>query len=81
MYKILFMTKYLNRTGESNIDCYEILANYIEVLFFKSNKIYRYSYLSASKEAVEVMKKLALSGHGLNSFINKYAKFKYEKNN
>lgn len=73
------MKKYLNTNGDSNVKCYEIGIDYIDVLFYGTDKIYRYSYNSAGKENVEKMKKLAENGDGLNSFINLNVKYKYEK--
>ena len=64
------MKKYLNINGDSNVKCYEIGTDYIDVIFNGTDKKYRYSYNSAGKENVENMKKLAEIGNGLNSFIN-----------
>lgn len=71
------MTKYKDVNGDSGIEAYEIGADKISVKFKGTVKIYVYSYTSAGKENVEYMKKLALSGDGLNSFINLNVKYKY----
>ncbi len=39
---------------------------------------YSYSYRKAGQSHVENMKRLAVSGSGLNSYINAYIKFKYD---
>lgn len=73
------MKKYLNNGGSSNVEAYELGATYIDVKFFKTPKVYRYSYHSAGREKVETMKELACKGSGLNSYIMRNARFDYEK--
>jgi hypothetical protein len=53
-------------------------GDYIDVRF-KTGWTYRYSYRSAGTSAVETMKQLAASGHGLNAYINRHAKKAYEQ--
>lgn len=72
------MQTYGNLGGKSNIKEYEIGDTYIDVLF-ASGAVYRYSYASAGKEKVEMMKKLAFHGEGLNSYIMRNARKEYEK--
>ena len=72
------MTKYVNLGGSSNVLAYEIGFDYIDVIFGGTNLIYRYSYRSAGMQAVETMKRLATSGSGLNSYINRYVRKQYE---
>ena len=38
---------------------------------FKGGSLYRYTYASAGKDAIEAMKVLARSGDGLNSYIRR----------
>lgn len=73
------MQRYLNVDGDSNIEAYEIGTTYIDVKFFGTAKVYRYSYYSAGKANVEKMKELAREGNGLNSFIMRTVKYNYEK--
>ena len=73
------MQAYLNRNGNSNVKCYEIGNNYIDVCFFGTPKTYRYSYASAGRNHVEQMKILARKGSGLNSYIMNNVRFAYEK--
>lgn len=73
------MVKYLNIDGDSNIEAYEIGTSYIAVKFFGTAKVYVYSYASAGVENVETMKNLARQGNGLNSFIIKNVRYKYER--
>ncbi|MBQ4536929.1 MAG: hypothetical protein II994_04860 [Lachnospiraceae bacterium] len=72
------MQPYGNLGGNSGIVAYSIGADCIDVQF-SSGAVYRYSYKSAGVNKVEDMKKLALKGMGLNSYIMRYAKYDYEK--
>jgi hypothetical protein len=65
------MEKYLNLNHTSNVEAYEIEKNFIRVKFFKTFKIYTYSYNIAGQFHVEKMKILARNGSGLNSYIKK----------
>ena len=71
--------KYLNKSGKSGVKAYEILPTAIRVQFIKSSKWYSYSYTSAGMVHIEQMKNLALSGVGLNSYIQRYVRTKYDK--
>lgn len=73
------MQHYRNIGGNSNVNSYAIGDTYIDVLFYGTPRVYRYSYKSAEVENVENMKVLAEQGYGLNSFINRYVKYKYER--
>jgi len=73
------MQPYNNLGGNSNVKAYSIGEDYIEVLFHGTPKVYRYSYGRAGKEKVETMKKYALQGKGLNSYIMRYAKMDYDR--
>lgn len=73
------MQSYKNLGGNSNVKSYSIGEDYIEVLFHGTPKIYRYSYARAGREKVENMKKLALQGIGLNSYIMRYARMDYDR--
>lgn len=77
-FERILMQAYLNNGGNSAIKEFEIGADYILVKF-KTDKIYKYSYKSADVERIEQMKTLALNGSGLNSYINRFVKYDYEK--
>ena len=70
------MQPYQNNNGKSNIDAFEIGDDFIKVSFSNGTE-YIYTYDSSGQEVVDQMKGLALSGSGLNGFINKYAKETY----
>lgn len=73
------MHRYMNLGGNSSVELYEIGHDYIAVTFYNSSKVYKYTYNSAGKDAVEYMKKLAKCGSGLNEYINCFVKYKYER--
>ena len=73
------MERYQNSGGESGVSAYEISAYFIDVKFSGTVRKYRYSYQKAGQNHVETMKKLAKSGSGLNSYINRYVKNLYDK--
>lgn len=70
--------KYCNLRGNSGIREYTVDSDYI-VVVFSTGAQYRYSYASAGKEHVENMKKLAEKGTGLNSYIMRNVRLKYER--
>lgn len=72
------MERYRNRAGDSGVSAYEIGNDYIKVKFSSSFRIYTYSYRKAGSSHVENMKRLAQSGSGLNSYINRYVKHLYD---
>lgn len=73
------MQKYMNKGGDSGVEEYEIGPDNIVVKFKKTVRTYTYSYESAGKDAVEIMKEKARNGEGLNEYINRYARDKYVK--
>ena len=72
------MNRYNNLSGNSSILLYEIGDDRITVQYSDgTNYLYTNSKTGARK--IEQMKRLAVQGHGLNSFIQKHAKTLYEK--
>lgn len=72
------MERYRNTGGDSGVVAYEIGPDHIIVMFSGTSRSYTYSYGKAGSSHVEQMKTLALSGSGLNSYINKYVKHLYD---
>jgi len=70
------MERYKNVGGDSGVTGFEIGKDFIKVWF--NNNWYLYTYASAGSDNIEQMKKLAVAGNGLNSFINKYVRNDYE---
>lgn len=70
------MTKYSNKGQDSGISMYEIRDDGIAVQF-STGAIYLYTNASAGVTNIEEMKKLAIRGEGLNSFIMKHVRTKF----
>ena len=69
------MQKYRgSETG--GVSAYEILEDSI-ILTFKDGRTYLYDYATPGKEQVENMKKLAIGGTGLTTYINQYVRDNY----
>ncbi len=64
------MPKYRDSDGDSGIWGYEAGEDYIRVRF-KKGGTYTHTYASAGQLAIETMKRLAASGNGLTTYINK----------
>lgn len=77
------MVNYKNLSGDSNVSRYEIGPDFIIVEFKNIGKdgcnTYKYSYISAGQSNIDEMRKLAVEGRGLNSFINTQVRKDYEK--
>ena len=71
------MERYKNLGGDSGVVAYEIEDDSIKVKF-RDHSIYLYSSKSAGSSNIEEMKRLAIKGQGLNSFINMNVQKKYE---
>ncbi len=72
------MQRYKNLNGDSNVESFELGYDYIIVKFFGTTRLYTYSYSKAGVNHVEQLKSLALSGRGLNSYINKNTRKLYD---
>lgn len=73
------MIPYKNNNGNSNVEAYEIGDTYITVKFYKTNRLYTYSYRNAGAFHVDRMKLLAEKGDGLNSYIIHNVRNLYDK--
>jgi hypothetical protein len=72
------MTKYRNLSGQSGVLGYDLGADSIMV-YFSDGSAYLYTYTSAGAANIEEMKRLAVAGSGLNSFIMRVVKKMYSK--
>lgn len=72
------MERYRNRGGDSGIVAYEIGPDSITVMF-SDGAVYLYTYQSAGSANIERMKRLAIAGEGLNSFINRRVRKRYAR--
>ena len=75
------MRPYLNLSGGSGVRAYDLGPDFIEVQFHDREKPYRYASERVGRENVEQMKKLAVTGRGLSTFINQHPEVKngYER--
>lgn len=65
------MPAYLNLNGDSGISSYEMGPNFINVTFTQGTfRTYSYTHARPGAVHVETMKRLAVQGYGLNSYIN-----------
>lgn len=71
------MHRYFNRGGDSNVFSFEIGQDYIDVAF-NGGAAYRYSLASVGASNLQTMIQLAQAGEGLNSFINRNVRSRYE---
>ena len=71
------MIPYDNYGGNSGVVAFQINTSSISVRF-NSGRVYRYSYSKAGRRNIENMKSLAISGQGLNSYINTNVKYLYD---
>ena len=71
------MQIYKDINNDSGVREFYIQSDSITVWFDGTTSPYTYSYASAGCDNVEIMKKLAVSGDGLNAYINHHVKFKY----
>lgn len=72
------MLPYKDIGGDSGIIGYQAEDDAI-IVYFKDGASYRYSYASAGQSNIEMMKKLATAGNGLNAFINRNCRRRYER--
>ena len=71
------MIRYKDIDRDSNVFAYELGPDYIRIQF-KTGKVYLYTNASAGVQNIKQMKDLAELGNGLNSFIMRNVKDRYE---
>lgn len=64
------MIKYLNKSGKSSVLGYSCTENSISILFRDQKFVYTYNEMKPGVAKVQRMIQLAISGTGLNSYIN-----------
>jgi hypothetical protein len=72
------MKKYLNKEGHSGVTGYEIDPAGI-LVEFNHDAVYLYTYESAGREAIKMMKTLAEDGRGLSTYISRNVKDNYKE--
>lgn len=71
------MKPYRNLNGNSGVTAYEIAPHTVAVQF-AGGDIYVYSYASAGSAHVEELKRRAIAGRGLATFISQHLRHAYE---
>lgn len=71
------MEAYQNKSGISGVIAYEIGSDFIKVKFHGNNGVYLYNYQIPGAMHVEAMKKKAMDGIGLATYISKHVNTNY----
>lgn len=71
------MIKYQDVSGRSGVEAYNYGSDFIEIKF-KSGRTYKYTYRSSGVANVDTMKRLAVHGEDLNTYINKNVRANFE---
>ena len=69
-----YLNKGILKGKPSGVKEYRLGEDYIDVRFYGTDAIYRYTYILTGKGNVEKMKECATNGEGLNALINKVAR-------
>lgn len=70
------MEKYRNENEKSNITGYQLTVDSI-IVEFKGGSTYEYTNESAGADNIREMKRLAMAGQGLSSYINRNVRDRY----
>ncbi len=73
------MEQYLNYSGESGVQEFEIGPEFIVLRFKRSPTRYLYDYFSAGKERVLEMVRLAKTGRGLATYVSRHVNGMYAR--
>jgi len=71
------MKRYANLHRDSGVEKYLIAPTSIKFKFNNNTKIYVYNYTKPGKNHVQQMKKLALTGRGLATYVSQNIKKNY----
>lgn len=71
------MQKYAGQTRRGGVVAFEVGPEWIDIQF-TSGGIYRFSHQRPGQLRVDHMKRLALAGQGLSTFISRHVKNRYE---
>jgi hypothetical protein len=72
------MQRYSNLGGDSNVNSFEIAPDSITVEF-NGGATYLYTVASTGAAEISEMKRLALNGQGLNSYIGRVIKKRFAR--
>ena len=71
------LTAYRNRSGHSSVAAYALLEHAL-IVQFDDGATYLYGLDRPGRHHVGRMKSLAMSGRGLNAYIRRYVRDKYQ---
>jgi hypothetical protein len=74
--QLCYMQWYKNLSGDSGVEGFETRKDSIKIRF-RGGAVYLYTYKSAGKNKIEKMKRLALAGKGLSTYISTHVKNDY----
>ncbi|AXE97037.1 MULTISPECIES: hypothetical protein [Burkholderiaceae] len=72
------MKRYRDLSGQSGVVAYEVSNDAITVKF-RDGDVYLYDYATTGRREVEEMKRLAVAGQGLSTFISRVVKDRYAR--
>ena len=72
------MQRYQALSGDAGVTHFKVDPDSITIQF-KNRSVYLYTYASGGKRNIEAMKKLALEGDGLTTYINQNVKDRYAR--
>ncbi len=72
------MQRYKGLSHNSGVIAYEPGADYID-LVFRDGERYRYDYKTPGRREVEAMKRLARTGKGLATYVNKFVRGRFAR--
>ena len=72
------MQRYKNLDGASGVTAFETADDSIKVAFVNGS-IYEYDYASAGRGKIERMKRLAMDGRGLSTYISRHVHDAYAR--
>ncbi len=72
------MIRYKDLEGHSGVTGYELHDESIRVEF-NHDAVYEYTYASAGERIIEKMKKLAVAGKGLSTYISQTVRERFER--
>ena len=72
------MKRYRDLSGQSGVVAYDVSDDAVTVKF-RDGDVYRYDYATTGRREVEEMKRLAVAGQGLSTYIARVVKDRYAR--
>lgn len=71
------MKPYRNQSGDSGVVSFEIGPDFINLKFRNNDTVYHYDHTMPGQIHVERMKRLALAGAGLSTWVSQHVRDSY----